>query len=620
MSKSIVAAVSLTLIFAGASFARNLPQPLESYKTGETVIAASPNAEHVFTMLISPFAQPNPQFRLLERTIDRMTEIFGEGNLEVRISTGEPEDFATGHMVICSAGTYLRMIGSNAQALATAVSSAMPDPNKAEGSVFIALKSRSDIQDIPDMAGKKVALTGPRAFTYSIALSELARQGYDPDSFFGEVFTTNYDMPWLLELLRHDTADIAIVRTCFLEELAARGEDISDIRPIGVRSTGHAAGCAASTELYPNWTFLATASLEPQHARQVAKALLSMPADEAGQQWSIASDFSAADSMYRSIRHGPYEYLRYWSLKHFWHEYWRWLAAIAAAIILLAAHTFRTRQLLDARTRELRTAISRQHDMEKRTIAAQTRMESLQKAGAVGQMSSIVAHELRQPLSTIVGYAHGMERMLDEGRMPDRALLEEGISTMREQAEAAEKIIRKVCSYAKGQGAKRERLNALEIVRRTAATMTAARITDIPLEVKADESAYAVCADPMELELAVQNLVKNAVQAVRGTAKPEITITLEHFSDELGIRRMAICVADNGPALTDEKFARLTQVLSSDKTDGLGLGLSIVALIAENHGGKLAFERRNPNGLIAKIILPDAELRGHNESLQDGMS
>lgn len=565
VKKRKLAALCAALIMAPTGVAQasqTAQRPLVSYKSGETVLEPSPDSPRVFTLLISPFAQPNVQFRLLERTIDALAGIFGRENLRVRISSGEPEDFARGDMVICSSGTYLRMIGTNAQAMATAVSDKIPDPNQAEGSLFVTLKKRGDINGLADLAGKTVAVTGPNAFSYSIALSELAAEGYDPDSFFGAVFPTAYDMRATLRQLRLGTADSAVVRTCFLEELAAAGEDISDIKPVSLKPVSQMNGCMSSTELYPNWTFLATASLEPRYAREVAKALLSMPAGKDGQQWSIASDFSATDAMYRSIRRGPYEYLRDRSLKQLWSEYWHWFAWFVAALVLLAAHTLRTRQLLEARTREL-----------------------------------------RQPLSTIVGYSHGLERMLDEGKMPDRDLLEEGIGAVREQAEAAERIIRKVRSYAKGKGSRREKLSALDIARRSVATVAAARITEAKLEVMAPEGDYSVYGDAMELELAVQNLVKNAAQAVRGQKDARVVVSVRRFCDERGVSRVAVEVTDNGPRLTDEQFEKLSAVLSSEKTDGLGLGLAIVSMIAENHGGRLTFERGR-TGLRVSITLP----------------
>lgn len=620
MSRFVLSALTAAVAFAaaGSLTAAENPRPLESFRSGETVLEPSADAARVYTLLVSPFAQPNEQFDLVGRTIGRLEKILGKGTLRVRISTGEPEDFETADMVICSAGTYLRMRGNNARALATVVSKKLPDPNRAEGSVFVTLKSRTDINTLSDLAGKRAAVTGPRAFSFAVAQSELAEKGYDPDRFFAETVSSRYDMPFTLELLRHGSADAAIVRTCFLEESASLGLDVSDIKPLGLKKGDFA--CMTSTDLYPNWTFLATARLESNYAREVAKALLTMSADEKGLEWSIASDFSAADAMYRSIRHGPYEYMRTWSFAHFWDEYRSWITAGVVVVLFILLRTAFIRRLLDKRTRELREAIDLQHDMEKRTMAAQSRMESLQRAGAVGQMSSIVAHELRQPLSTIVSYAHGVERMLDDGRTPDRALFEEAVGTIREQAEAAEKNIRKVCSYAKGKGRKHENCSLAEIVRRSAATVKTARMTDARIEVRCAQAdtPYIVRGDAMELELAVQNLLKNALHAVSDVENPAVTVSLRRFEDEHGIAKIEVAVADNGKRLDDEAFARMIELLSSDKVDGLGLGIAIVSLIAENHGGRLSFERGENEGLTARIMLPEPAAESQNTGSAQG--
>lgn len=107
MSRFVLSALTAAVAFAaaGSLTAAENPRPLESFRSGETVLEPSPDAARVYTLLVSPFAQPNEQFDLVGRTIGRLEKILGKGTLRVRISTGEPEDFETADMVICSAGT-----------------------------------------------------------------------------------------------------------------------------------------------------------------------------------------------------------------------------------------------------------------------------------------------------------------------------------------------------------------------------------------------------------------------------------------------------------------------------------------------------------------------------------
>ena len=569
----------------------------------------------VVKLLVSPFAYPNMHFRIVEPTIAKLREVFGRNNFTAVVSSGNPNDLYEADLILSSTGTYLRMQNRGARDIASVVSTLAPDPNHAEGSLFITLKSRTDINTFEDMKGKRLVTTGPAAFSgYHVGLGEIAKRGEDPDAFFASRISSGYDMRLELEALRNNRADVGIVRTCFLEELKRSGEDVSDVKPLAVRS-GADAPCLASTDLYPNWTMLATPKLSAEDTRKAALALLSMPRDADGLGWSIATNFRTADQMFRTIRRGPYEYLREWNWRHFWEIYWPWIMLGGFAVLGLMLHAWRTQRLVALRTGELREALLSQHKLERKAAQAQSRMEHLQRAGAVGQMSSIIAHELRQPLSTICGYAHGIERLLDQPGDVNRAMIAEGVSVMGEQAQQAEAIVEKVRSYAKGKGVRRTVVNAADLARRAVATINASRIWQTEVDVWTAAAELPVWGDSAEIELALQNLIKNALEACASEASPTVSVSVRKASStesSAALERIVLAVDDNGPALTDDAFADLEGVLSSTKIDGLGLGLSIVRLIAEGHGGQLEFRRRTPSGLSVRIVLPaHSEAKGN---------
>ncbi|MGN1149136.1 MAG: PhnD/SsuA/transferrin family substrate-binding protein [Sutterella sp.] len=566
------------------------------------------SSKPVIRMLVTQFARPNLHYPLVFSTTATLQKLFGKGNVEVRGYSGETGDIENADLVLSSAGTYVRMLGRCAKDLATAASDLTPNPNRAEGSLFITLDTRNDIRTFDDMKGKRVTATGPNAFSgYHAALGEIARRGEDPDKFFGSFVRSGHDMTRELDLLRAGEADVAVVRTCLLEELKAQGADIADIRPLALREGIHPAGCMTSTDLYPNWTIFATPSLSPENARLITQALLSMPKAENGVHWSVASDFTTTDRLYKAIRLGPYAYLRTWTWERFWDEYRTWIIALLIAIAGLAAHAYRTARLVDLRTAQLRQALIDQQTADARAKAATERMQTLQKAGAVGQISSIIAHELRQPLSAIIGYAQGISRLLDTGSKPDKTMIETGISAIRSEAERAESIVEKVRSYARGKKPARQILDVSAICRQCAETVTQARIAEVPVLTELPPELLKVCADPLELELCLHNLLKNAMRSASSQKSPRVLLTTRRRTDEKGRARIDIGIRDNGQALTDEEFAGLNRVLESTRSEGLGLGLAIVRLIAENHGGRLSFERLSPHGLCARLTLPEAE-------------
>lgn len=121
----------------------------------------------------------------------------------------------------------------------------------------------------------------------------------------------------------------------------------------------------------------------------------------------------------------------------------------------------------------------------------------------------------------------------------------------------------------------------------------------IDVEVKAPGKADAL-ADALELELLIVNLLKNAAAASKDSREKLISVQLSEEANE-----WLLSVSDHGQVISDKLLSRLSHPAKSF-SDGLGLGLSICRLIAENHGGKLTFKPNNSKGLIVTLHLPKA--------------
>mgnify|MGYP001301212065 CR=1 FL=1 len=120
--------------------------------------------------------------------------------------------------------------------------------------------------------------------------------------------------------------------------------------------------------------------------------------------------------------------------------------------------------------------------------------------------------------------------------------------------------------------------------------------------------AAPIEGDPLELELLVVNTLKNALHALNKARVEHGEIKLRLKADPSGDRpRWVLEVEDNGPMLDDKTFAELSHPVTSEKLEGLGLGLSICRVIAERHRGRLAFRRASPNGLVVSLSLPQAK-------------
>ncbi len=558
----------------------------------------------VVTMLITQFAYPNINYPILESTVETLKKLFGPNHFKVSVYSGETSDIGKPDLVLSSAGTYARMKMNGARDLASVVSSLAPDPNRAEGSVFIALKSRTDLRDIPDLKNKIAAMTGPNAFSGSnIALGELHKRGYNPDRFFSRHVTSDYDMQSILEILRERKADVGVVRTCFLEELQNMGRDVSDFKVIGQRASDGHLKCATSTDLYPNWTIFATPNLSSEDARKVELALLSMPPGQNNLHWGIVSDFASTDQLYKDLRLGHYKYLREWTWERIKREYGTYILIFILSVIALLIHSVRTTYLVDKRTNQLRTALQRQKETLQKAQKAQLKIQTLQKAGAVGQISSIVAHELRQPLATIMNYSHGLQRLLEQNASSD--VISDVISKVQGQAEKAERIVSKVRAYAKGSGQKRKILNLGKLVTQSVSLIQESGISKNPILLNCSaKHEILIYGDPVEIELCVVNLIKNALEASPPQSPVRVSINIAAPEQNSLEPYAEFIVRDEGAKLTQEEFAKITEPLQSKKIEGLGLGLAIVQLIISNHKGSLMFKQLPEKGIEAIMRLP----------------
>lgn len=551
-------------------------------------------------MAVTRFSYPNVNYAEIRPTVQALQQVFGRAHFYAQFVSGETVDSDRYDLVLGSAGTYRRFTHRGTRDIASLVSDKFPDPNHAEGSVFAVIDRPGAPKTLADLKGARLITTGPKAFTgHQTAMGEVLAAGFDPDHFFSEMPEAYHNMVTGLAWLRSGRGDAAVFRTCFLEELAAAGADVSDIRVINEKKVPGFA-CKTSTALYPNWTVFITPHANPEIARKAASVLLALPAGTLGEHWTVATDFTPVDELFRNLRIGPYEYLRRWSLTDFLTHYWEWFFFASVLVVGLVWHSVRSDRLVAKRTRQLRDAWAREKMLLGRAEAAAQHLASIQKASLIGQMSSMIAHELRQPLTSIINYTQGLMRLLDKVTDPARPRLEVGVSAVRREAEKADDIVEKVRAYARHQQATTERgsFDLRETVRTAADNLTALNRWFTPVRL-APGGAVVITADLLEIEVAAVNLIKNALEASAGLQGAEVTIAVtENGTDAV------LSITNPAPGLTGESFERLSASTASTKAEGLGLGLSIVRGIAESHAGRLVFIRSTPESLRVELRLP----------------
>lgn len=566
-----------------------------------SVVSSSYAADRPIRFGISTFAAHSVNLPIIPATETLLENLLGEENivfetLPVEILSERVKQGAF-DMTLTSAGAFRRMAieGAGVRDLATAASRRVPNPNFAEGSVFF-VRNDSPIQTIEDLRGKSVAANHEKGFSgWQTALGELARRGLNPQHFFSRADFTNHDMAEVIRRVEDGRNDAGVVRTCFME---AMNLTLSRFRILGARDDG-SIDCVHSTDLYPNWVIAAAPSLSPDLSRKIAAALFSMPPIGDDVRWSIATDFRGVDNLFRTLKIGPYEYLATFSFKRFIAHYWPGFAIALTLLIALVLHSVTVGTLVRRRTRELEASLKRENELSQETVAAQNRFLALQKVGIVGQMSSLIAHELRQPLAAISMQAFGLMRRFENGTVTRDAALT-ALDKISHQTDRAGAIVDQVRAYAKGD----RRRAPLEINRTVSDAVAEARKSfrnlGVPMEFTPSPTPIYTTANPLEIELIVINLLKNAAEAVKMSGIASVVrCRITGFPGS-----PAIEIENQGRPFTDAEWdSLLADSLVTSKRKGLGLGLSIVRSLTDDLGGRLTFTRPAAGGLIVTVTL-----------------
>jgi two-component system, LuxR family, sensor kinase FixL len=222
---------------------------------------------------------------------------------------------------------------------------------------------------------------------------------------------------------------------------------------------------------------------------------------------------------------------------------------------------------------------------------------------AMDQLASALAQELNQPLTAVINYARAVKRMMggtDAHRLGDALdVLDRAIA----QASRASEIVRGLRAMTPERGTTLEDLNAIVA---EAATLALAGIADdaVPNRLQLYRKPLMVEVDKAQLRQVVVNLMRNAIEAMDGLARQELTVsTVPETAPARGVR---VTVRDTGPGLPADVAERLFQPFVTTKQDRLGLSLSAGRSVVVAHGGRLWPEVTADGGVAFHLTLPDA--------------
>lgn len=445
-------------------------------------------------------------------------------------------------------------------------------------------------------------------------LALLQREGLSALAAGRQTTFTNGDERAVLDAVLSGEAVLGILPACTLERFRKEGL-VDPKRDLVIVDPQPADGlaCVHSTPTYPGWAFGTTAKTDPLLKKNIGSLLFSMNADRYGGQWQFPALNRSIYDLFYELKMGPYEHLATWSLHRFMRENSEALALIIFLTFVVISYAVSLSVLVRRKTKQLRDALHDRDLVEAEAAQSRQHIANLERTGIVGQMSTIIAHELKQPLSAISNYANSLHRRTKNDKFDKESFIW-ALTEIVNEAERASRIVDRVRSYAKHDYPPRTVTDLSVVIGNSITTFRRSRQTNAEIVVRVNPGSMAE-VDAWEIELAVLNLLKNAADAISGVEKPSIEVSLVARD----AKTWALSVGDNGPYVSDEQLALFFKPLQTTKgAKGMGLGLSIVANIAERHAGRVTVERNGTAGVRFTITFP--RLPGETEKpIEDAM-
>ncbi|MGD0303630.1 MAG: ATP-binding protein [Candidatus Acidiferrales bacterium] len=225
--------------------------------------------------------------------------------------------------------------------------------------------------------------------------------------------------------------------------------------------------------------------------------------------------------------------------------------------------------------------------------ALQKQIRWKENLAALGEMSAGIAHEFKNSLATISGYAQMIRSEVKPGDTRDSA------ERILDQTRALTHVVTEFLRFAKPLEICYETVSMQNVVEKVAEEL---RETIPGCRVEADGSFHELPGDEALIRQALVNLVRNGVQAATGSGASEAKVTITGSLEDLGGRKwQRVCVADNGGGIPENDLPKIFLPFYTTKSEGTGLGLAVVQKVALQHGGSI--EARNREGGGAEFLL-----------------
>lgn len=263
----------------------------------------------------------------------------------------------------------------------------------------------------------------------------------------------------------------------------------------------------------------------------------------------------------------------------------------ARAVVLFAKEVTEERQQA-ARLREIGSELTSTNAELTVTVGrlrnTQSQLVQSEKLSALGQLVAGVAHELNNPLTSVIGYAELVRDAISQHVEPVTAAgMLDDVGRILSESDRAARIVRNLLMFARRQSTERARADIAEVCRRVLALRTYThRLRAIHVDLALPVGLPPVYIDDGQMQQALLNLVLNAEHALVGIAGARLTVAATAEPESSSVR---IAISDNGHGISVDDLPRVFDPFFTTREvgEGTGLGLSIAYGIVRDHGGQI---------------------------------
>jgi len=218
------------------------------------------------------------------------------------------------------------------------------------------------------------------------------------------------------------------------------------------------------------------------------------------------------------------------------------------------------------------------------------RVIKTERMAALGEVAARVAHEIRNPLVSLGGFAKRLEKRLDGG-------LKEYADIIAKEVERLETILNEILGFVKEARIMKETVNAGKVIEEVIAPMQAEIEDKGVVLVKEFGEPIEIFVDPNRMKDALLNILRNSVQAVEAGG----TVTVKTYRKE---SECVFEIADTGPGISEADKPFIFDPFFTTKKTGTGLGLTITHRIIEEHAGRIEVSTESGKGSTFSVFIP----------------